>query len=184
MGFFSRFNPKAGVSDFVNEFSRPNPYRWHILAISMLLTFTLLFMFTREGAKGPPPRPEVDYIVSFAPGRTDAEILASNIENQRRNDQLEQILAEREERKRELYRTLGEVSGMDVEEIERQAALERQAEAEERRRVREVMRGRVSDIPEDVLRQAEEQIAATEAGTGSEAAAETTAEIEVPETAE
>lgn len=161
MGFFSRFNPKAGVSDFVHEFSRPNPYRWHILAISMLMTFTLLFMFTREGAKGPPPRPEVDYIVSFAPGRTDAEILASNIENQRRNDQLEQILAEREERKRELYRTLGEVSGMDVEEIERQAAIERKAEAEERQRVLDVMRGRVADIPEDVRRQAEERIAKT-----------------------
>ena len=178
MGFFNRLNPKAGVSDFVHEFSRPNPYRWHILAISMLMTFTLLFMFTREGGKGLPPAPEVDYITSFAPGRTDAEILASNIRNQQRNDQLEEILAEREERKRELYRTLGKVSGMDVEEIERQAAIERKAEAEERQRVIDVMRGRVKDIPEDVQRQAEQTVAdaTTEAvtsdgtGTGTEAA--------------
>ncbi|MGB7372937.1 MAG: hypothetical protein WA922_02200 [Pontixanthobacter sp.] len=143
------------MSDFVREFSRPNPYRWRILAVSGLMTFTLIFMFTQEGVKGPPIPPEVTYISSFASDRSDAEILAGNIANQRRKDQLEQILAEREERKRELYRTLGEVSGMDVEEIERQGALERQAEAEEAQRIRDVMLGQVKDIPEDVQRQAE-----------------------------
>lgn len=163
MGFFSRLNPKEGVSDFVHEFSRPNPYRWRILAVSGLMTFTLIFMFTQEGVKGPPPPPDVTYITSFAPDRSDAEILAGNIANQRRKDQLEVILAEREERKRELYRTLGEVSGMDVEEIERQGALERQAEAEEAQRIRDVMLGRVRDIPEDVKRQAEEVVGAPEA---------------------
>lgn len=162
MGFFSRLNPKEGVSDFVHEFSRPNPYRWRILAVSGLMTFTLIFMFTQEGVKGPPPPPEVTYITSFAADRSDAEILAGNIANQRRKDQLEVILAEREERKRELYRTLGEVSGMDVEEIERQGALERQAEAEEAQRIRDVMLGRVRDIPEDVQRQAEEAARASE----------------------
>jgi hypothetical protein len=41
-----RLNPGPGIVDFWNEFKRPNPYRWPILAASMLLTGSLLFLLT------------------------------------------------------------------------------------------------------------------------------------------
>ncbi len=128
MRFLSRLNPGPGIADFWTEFRRPNPYRWPALGISMLITFTLLYLFTQERVVLPPERPVVTYITSFAPDRTEAEIVAANIANQRRQDEITRLAAERQERIRDMYRTLGEMSGMDVERIEREAAAERAAE--------------------------------------------------------
>lgn len=121
-------NPGPGLADFWHEFRRPNPYRWPILAVSALITFVLMYAFTQERVYVPPERPKVTYITSFAPGRTDAEIRASNIENQKRKDATAAQRAEIEEQKRELYRSLGRATGMDVDRIERQAAAERAEE--------------------------------------------------------
>ncbi|WP_336985714.1 hypothetical protein [Altererythrobacter aquiaggeris] len=118
MGFLKRFNPKPGVEDFISEFSRPNPYRWRILAVSVALTFTIFSVFTYEGAKGPPVLPEVTYITSWADDRTDAEILASNIENQRLKDERAAMMEESLKARKEMYRALGRASGMDVDAIE------------------------------------------------------------------
>mgnify|MGYP001806629624 FL=1 len=41
-----RLNPGPGIVDFWTEFKRPNPYRWPILAASMVLTGSLLFLLT------------------------------------------------------------------------------------------------------------------------------------------
>ncbi len=122
MSLFKRLNPKEGVSDFVSEFRRPNPYRWPILGTSMVITFGLMAWITQYNVVGDPVPYEVDYITTFREGRTDDEILQENLANQRRKDDLERILAEREERKKELYRALGRAAGMDVEKIEREAA--------------------------------------------------------------
>lgn len=124
MSFFSRLNPKEGVADFISEFSRPNPHRWPILGVSILITTGLMFWITQDEAIGPPVPYEVTYITSFAPDRTTEEIVAGNIANQNRKDELERILAEREERKKEIYRALGRAAGMDVAKIEREAAEE------------------------------------------------------------
>ncbi len=122
MSFISRLNPKEGVADFWSEFRRPNPYRWPILFVSMMITGGLMLWITQDKVVGPPVPYEVDYITSFEEGRTEQEILAENEANQRRKDELARILAEREERKKELYRALGRAAGMDVEKIEREAA--------------------------------------------------------------
>ena len=128
MRFISRLNPGPGIADFWTEFRKPNPYRWPALGISMLITFTLLFLFTQERVVLPPERPVVTYITSFAPDRTEAEIVAANIANQRKQDEIARLAAERQERIRDMYWTLGKISGMDVELIEREAAEERAAE--------------------------------------------------------
>ncbi|WP_202391716.1 hypothetical protein [Pontixanthobacter luteolus] len=94
----------------------------------MLMTFCLLYLFTEEEVRGPPPSPTVTYITSFAPDRTDAEIIETNIENQRKKDEREAQFLAREERRKEMYRALARASGMDPEEIERQAAEEQARE--------------------------------------------------------
>ena len=136
MRLISRLNPAEGVGDFWAYIRQPQPYRWPILGLSMLMTGTLLFWVLQERYYLPPERPRVTYITSFAAGRTAEQIIASNIANQARKEALAAEQAEREEIRREIYRTLGRASGMDVEKIEREAAAERAREeaAEEARR--------------------------------------------------
>ncbi len=130
MSFISRFNPKPAVADFWSEFTRPQPYRIPILLASVAATGVLIFAFTQEKVVLPPERPQVTYITTFAPGRTDEEIRAGIEANQERKDALAAALAEREERKRELYRALGRASGMDVDAMEAELAAEEAAAAQ------------------------------------------------------
>ncbi len=127
MSLISRFNPAPAAADFWTEFRKPQPYRVPILLASFAATAVLIFAFTQESVKGPPVRPEVTYITSFAPDRTDEEIRAANIANQKRKDEIAELIAQREERKREMYRALGRASGMDVDAIEAEAAADRAA---------------------------------------------------------
>lgn len=76
-----------------------------------------------------PRKPEVTIITSFAEGRTDAEIEASNIANQKKQDEWRAQLADYEELRKENWRQLGRATGVDVDKIEREIEQERAAEA-------------------------------------------------------
>jgi len=132
----SRFNPAPGVKDFWNEVRKPNPYRWPILFASTLPFAVIFFWLSNETVYKTPDRPSITYITTFDPDRTDAEITASNIENQEVKDLREEQREALAERKRELYKALGAAAGMDVDEIAERADAERAAEeaAEEARR--------------------------------------------------
>lgn len=137
MGKLSRFNPAGGIADFWHEFRKPQPYRIPILLVSFGIPLTGTYFLAQEKHMIPPERPEVTYITSFEPGRSDAEIIASNIENQRRKDAEAARIAALEEEAREAYRALGRATGIDVDAMEREIAAERAAEeaaAEARRR--------------------------------------------------
>ncbi|MCP9221188.1 hypothetical protein MKP08_00290 [Erythrobacter sp. LQ02-29] len=147
MRFFSRLNPASGMRDFWQEFSRPQPYRIPILLVSVALTGGLLLAFGTEKVDVPPEKPDIIYITTFAPDRTEAEIVASNIANQKKKDIIAAELARREEEKRDLYRTLGKMSGMDTDKIEAQAEKERAAEEKKREAYIEEVVGKGSDAP-------------------------------------
>ena len=129
MKFLKWLNPVPGVKDFASEFSRPNPYRWRIAAVSAAATFAIFSVMWQEEVIGPPEKPEVIWISTFAPDRTDEEIIAENVANQKLQDQWAAEQAERDRKVKDIYRALGRASGMDVEKIEREAAAERAAEA-------------------------------------------------------
>ena len=141
MRLISRLNPAEGVGDFWEYIRRPQPYRWPILGLSMLMTGSLLFWVLQERYYLPPERPKVSFITTFAPGRTDEEIIASNIANQARKEALAAEQAEREELRREIYRSFGRAAGMDVEKIEREAAAERAREEAAEKARREALIG-------------------------------------------
>ncbi len=184
MRIIQRLNPGPGLADFWTEFKRPNPYRWPILAGSVLLTGSLMFMltdravsfnwivggvlaligglalaaliaervrirlgvlavaslmtlglvyqFTKERVRVPPRPPEVTFITTFEPGRSDGEIAASNRANQKVQERLRAEQAQREEKAKDAYRALGRATGLDVDamerEIARQEAREEQAD--------------------------------------------------------
>jgi hypothetical protein len=96
--------------------------------MALAMTFAIFAVAIPDSQRGEPARPSVTYITTYAEGRTDEEIIASNIANQRRQ---EELIAQREaaaERRRELYRALGRATGLDVDEMEREIATERAAE--------------------------------------------------------
>ena len=135
MSFWRRINPKDAVEDFASEWRRPNPYRWRVLGVSVAATFAIMMVFIPDSERVEPRRPEVTYITSFAPDRTEEEIVASNLENQQRQDELAALRARREERRKELYRTLGRATFIDVEAMEAEIAREEAAEAARRAEV-------------------------------------------------
>ena len=132
----SRFNPTGGIADFWNEIRRPTPYRWPVLGLSLLCSFGLLYWVTRERVLVPPEPPKVSFISTFAEGRTDAEIIASNIANQQRKDRLAAEQAKRDEAVKDAYRALGRATGLDVDAMERKIAADKAAE-EAARKARE-----------------------------------------------
>lgn len=120
MNFRRRISPRGAIADFIELWRAPQPYRWQILGLSVALTFTMMIVLIPKSERIPPSRPSVTYISTWAEGRTDEEIIASNRENQRRKEEAAALAAERQERRREAYRALGRASGFDVDELERQ----------------------------------------------------------------
>lgn len=172
MRMIQRLNPGPGIADFWAEFKRPNPYRWpvlagsivltaslmylltdhavnlnwavgavlaliagaalaafvaehvrirmSVLAIAALMTFGMLYSITRERVRIPTRPPEVTYISTFAQGRSEAEIVASNIANQKQQNALRAEQSAREEKAKDAYRALGRATGLDVDAMERE----------------------------------------------------------------
>jgi hypothetical protein len=149
MRLIQRLNPAGGFADFWHEFRRPNPYRWPILLASFAITGGILSTIIWQKAYIPPERPTVTYITTFPDGRTEADIAASNLENQRVQDQLREAREASEERRREIYRDLGRATGIDVEAIDARVARERAAQqaAEEARRRELLSNVEAADAP-------------------------------------
>ena len=120
MSYWRRISPRGALADLWHEWRAPNPYRWQILGLSVAATFTMMVVLIPESQRAEPRRPDVTFITTFAPDRTDAEIVASNIENQKRKEAREALAAERAARRKERARALARASGFDPDELERQ----------------------------------------------------------------
>ena len=128
-----RISPKydvaGGLGDFWNEIRRPQPYRWPILLASCAFPAFFLYFFAQERVYAPPETPDIVYITTFAPDRSDAEIVASNLENQERKEARQRLQDARIEKRREMYRALGQATGIDTDKMEAEIAEEEAREA-------------------------------------------------------
>lgn len=141
-----KYNPVGGVTDFWHEFTRPNPYRWPVLAASLAMTGSLMFWLIDEKWYLPPEPPKVVFIKTLPAGRSDAEIIASNIANQKRKEAAVAEQAERNAKVTGIYRAIGRASGMDVDKIEAEAKAERAREdAAQRARLERLTGGAAVD---------------------------------------
>ncbi len=127
-GYWADVRPTGMVRDFVEVWKQAGTNRWRIAAASGICTFSIFAMMWQQEAKGPHPPPDVTYITSWHADRSDEEIMASNIANQKIKEERAAERARRDEQVREIYKTLGRYSGMDVEKIAREADAERAAE--------------------------------------------------------
>ena len=148
MNFLKNADPVGAIADFRAVYREAGANRWWIAALASTITFVLFAGLGWKVWYKAPPKPEIIWITTYAPDRTEAEVIASNIENQKRKDRLAAEQAVREEAARKVYRTIGKMSGMDTEAIEKKAAAERAvAEAKRKReQVEALERLRQSDL--------------------------------------
>jgi hypothetical protein len=118
MRFMRNISPVGALADFRAVWNN-NPYRWPVLALAILTTTGILSVFIPKSERIPEAKPKITYVSTFEEGRSDEEIRAANIENQKKLDELATWEAEQEEARKEIYRTLGRMSGMDVDKMER-----------------------------------------------------------------
>ena len=124
-----RLNPLAAMGDLGKEMARPHPHRFKIMAVAAMVTTGLFSLIWQEGGAGLPRPPQITYIQSFDPNRSEAEIVAGNVAATKAARAAEAEEAAGAERVRQMYKTLGRASGMDVDKIEADAKAERAAEA-------------------------------------------------------
>jgi len=122
-----RFNPTDAVSDFVAVWREAGSRRWWFLLAAAATTMAVFSLVVWEEHRVQPKPPEIVWINSWRPDRSDAEIRASNIAHQQLKEKETAEQAAREEEVRKIYKTLGRISGMDVDGIERRAKAEQAA---------------------------------------------------------
>ena len=113
-------SPMDGIGDFVEHWRQPTPYRWQILGLSVALTFTMIVLLVPKNERAPPAQPNVIWINSWRADRSEKEIIASNIANQKRKDAQAALDKHADEVRRNFYRNLARASGMDPDKLERE----------------------------------------------------------------
>jgi hypothetical protein len=113
-------DPVGGFGAFIEHWKQPTPYRWQILALSVVLTFTMMVLFMPKTERAPPEKPDIIWINSWPEDRTEKEILDSNLANQKRKEAAAAVEKQRQEFRRQFYRKLARASGFDPDELERE----------------------------------------------------------------
>ena len=122
---FRLFNPAVAVRDFREVWVQENPHRLRILLLSGAATFAIFGTMFSESHLIQPRPPEVTYITSYQGERTDAEIIAENIANQREKNERFAEADARREAARQAYEAVGSATGVDTEEARAEGEAER-----------------------------------------------------------
>jgi hypothetical protein len=128
MSIWKNVDPVGAIADLRTVWQQAGKNRWWIAVAAGAMTTSIFSLMFQEEHRILPRPPKVTYITSWHAGRTDAEIIASNIANQKYQDQRRAEQAKREEDVRNIYKKIGRMSGMDVDAIEAKAQAERAAE--------------------------------------------------------
>lgn len=123
-GMWGDVRPTGMIADFREVWRQAGTNRWRFAALSGICTLGVFTVMMQQEASAPHLPPKVTYISVLPEHRTDAEITASNIENQKRKEAIALEKARRDEDVRNIYKTLGRFSGMDVDKIAREADAE------------------------------------------------------------
>lgn len=121
-------SPRGMVEDFMEVVRQAGDNRWRIGVAAAICTVAVFSVMFQEGGRGAPRPPEITYITVWDPHRTEAEIIASNIANQKRKERLAAEQAKRDEDVKQMYMALGRATGMDVDSIDKKAKAEKAAE--------------------------------------------------------
>lgn len=126
--FFRRVSPRRAVTDLVDHWHQPTAHRWPILGVAMAITFAIFMVMIPPSQIVKPRPPQVIFISTFDEARTEAQIIATNCANEQLKRELQALLEEREEIRRDMYRVLGRATFIDVEAMEAKIAQKKAAE--------------------------------------------------------
>ncbi|MCJ2185149.1 hypothetical protein MTR62_21020 [Novosphingobium sp. 1949] len=126
-GYWKDVSPTGMWAEFRFVWKQAGQHRWRIAAVSAACTFAVFYLMAGQEASAPHPPPKVTWISVLPENRSDKEILKENIANQKAKETLALEQAKRDEEVRNLYKTIGRWSGMDVDKIARQADAENAA---------------------------------------------------------
>lgn len=139
MSFLRNINPTGAIGDFVTVFREAGSRRWYVSIAAATMTLLTFSLITGDSWKRARPMPQVTYITSWPADRTEAETRAFIAENQKRKEALEAAQNAADEDTRKLWKTLGRVSGMDVDAMDAKGAAERAEEqAAEKARIEQL----------------------------------------------
>jgi hypothetical protein len=114
-------SPTGAVRDFIQVWNE-NPHRWRTLAVAIAMTAAMLIVFAPKTEYAPPREPEITYISTFESGRTQQQIIASNLTHEKQEQAIRAQEAKREELRRQVWEAIGRASFVDVDSLKKQAA--------------------------------------------------------------
>lgn len=126
--FLRNVSPRRAMIDFWQVLGAPSEYRVIALVLASIITGTIFVALGSEGGRGLPDPPQVIYFPSLIEGRTDAEILAENFEATAKVRAEEAEDEARQERVRQMYRSVGDATGVDTVKAYEEGKAERAAE--------------------------------------------------------
>ena len=129
MPIWKDISPGGALTDLRTVYREAGPRRWLFAAAAACVTGSIFFLMTQQEGRGPPRPNTVIFFDSWRADRSDAEIRKHILAVQKQTDKDNAEEALRAEDVRQMYKTLGRMSGMDVDAIERQANADRAAEA-------------------------------------------------------
>jgi hypothetical protein len=123
--FFRNVSPVGAIKDLWQIMGAPSEFRLRALVLSLLVTGAIFSVMWQQGGRGLPRPPEVIYFESWRADRSDAEIIAGNIEATRKARAEAAAEEARAEDVRKMYKAVGAATGLDTEAMDRQAKAER-----------------------------------------------------------
>lgn len=120
-------SPRSAIEDLKLVYDQAGNNRWWIAIVSGLATIGVFSIMSGESWKKGRELPEITYINSWPEDRTAEETRAFIEENQRRKEERAALEAKAEAEAKAFWKSLGRVSGMDVDKIEAQAEADRKA---------------------------------------------------------
>lgn len=127
--FFRNVSPVRAAKDLWQILGAPSEFRFRSLALALLVTFGIFSVMWQQGGRGLPRPPEVIYFESWRADRSDAEIIAGNVEATKKARAEAAAEEARAEDVRKMYKAVGAATGLDTEAMDRQGKAEREAAA-------------------------------------------------------
>ena len=126
--FFRNVSPVRAAKDLWQILGAPSEFRLRSLALAVLVTLGIFSVMWQQGGRGLPRPPEVIYFESWRADRSDAEIIAGNVEATKKARAEAAAEQARADDARKMYKAVGAATGLDTEAMDRQARAEREAQ--------------------------------------------------------
>lgn len=126
--FFRNVSPRRAVADLWQVLGAPSEYRAIALVLAALVTGGIFVVMSNQGGRGLPRPPKVIYFPSFLEGRSDSEILAENKAATAKAKAEEAEYEAGQERVRQMYKAVGNATGVDTKKAYEEGIVERAAE--------------------------------------------------------